>query len=105
VQSWSDVEALSEEQRSALAFGEALLAFPDGRRYRRETGPRLDMHFVIDLGGDEREVHDLFVNADDPDDLHCLLCGPLDGARLRREAELRGQFGAGFGSGSGSGSR
>ena len=97
VRSWSDVEALSEERRAALAFGEALLVFPDGRRYRRETGPRLDMHFVIDLGGDEREVHDLFANVDDPDDLYCLLCGPLDGARLQREAELRGQAGSGFG--------
>lgn len=93
VQSWSDVEALSEERRSALAFGEALLLFPDGRRYRRETGPRLDLHFVLDLGGDERCVHDLFVNVDDPDDLYCLLCGALDGPRLRREAELRGSSG------------
>lgn len=93
VRNWSEVEALPEERRAALAFGEALLVFPDGRRYRRETGPRLDMHFVVDLGGDEREVHDLFVNADDPDDLYCLLCGPLDGARLQREAELRGPSG------------
>ncbi len=86
---WAEVARLPEEQRAALAFGEALLAFPDGRRYRRETGPRLDMHFVVDLGGDERHVHDLFVNVDDRDDLYCLRCGALDGRRLDDAYEQR----------------
>jgi len=89
VTSWAEVRRLSDEQREALAFGEAVLAFPDGRRFARETGPRLDMHFVVDLKGDERHVHDLFVNVDDHSDLYCLRCGALDGKRLEEEYQRR----------------
>ncbi len=89
INSWAEVARLPEEQRAALAFGEALLAFPDGRRYCRETGPRLDLHFVIDLGGDEREVHDLFVNVENRHDLYCLRCGALDGRKLDDAYEQR----------------
>jgi hypothetical protein len=82
IDGWAEVSRLSEEEREALAFGEAVLLLPSGMQYRRETGPQLDMHFVIDLGGDERHVHDLFVNVSDPANLYCLRCGALDGRRL-----------------------
>lgn len=91
ITSWSEVGQLPEEQRAELAFGKALLAFPNGKRYMRETGPRLDMHFILDLKGDERHVHDLFVNVEDRTDLYCLRCGPLDGKRLEEECQRRSQ--------------
>jgi hypothetical protein len=82
IDGWADMGRLTEEEREELAFGEAVLLFPSGTQYRREIGPRLDMHFVIDLGGDESHVHDLFVNVSDPADLYCLRCGAIDGRRL-----------------------
>jgi hypothetical protein len=89
VRSWTEVSNLPSETREELAFGHAVLVFPNGKRYRRETGPRLDMHFVIDLKGDERHVHDLFVNVENRADLYCLRCGTLDGARLDEEYQRR----------------
>lgn len=91
VTSWAEVGRLSDEQRQALAFGQALIVFPNGRRYRRETGARLDMHFVVDLQGDESHVHDLFVNVEDRRDLYCLRCGALDGKRLEDEYQRRSE--------------